>query len=153
MKKFLIGFLLLACGPCWGFTQPKTQQLAFAIAKAEGFYLKGSIPNRCANPGDLKAFRNWKQPGQIGVCKGGHVRFRNNAAGWAALRHQIDKIIDNTSGHYSVNMTIAQMGHKYAGNWRAWSRIVSHTLGVTPDTALWEILDVPPILDKNRRKS
>lgn len=122
----------------------KMQQLAQAIAKAEGYYVRGSIPQRCANPGDIKPGAV-RLPGQVGVCKGGHARFRNDAAGWAALDHQIEKIVDGTS-RYSVNMSISEVARRYAGNHRVWARNVSHNLKVTPETDLWEILDVPPTL-------
>src|SRR5208282_4316140 len=38
-------------------TEPPTkiERFAHAIAKAEGFYRKGTIPNRYFNPGDLKS--------------------------------------------------------------------------------------------------
>ena len=137
--KTLLAFLLLTAS---AFAQSRTQELAVAIAKAEGFYMRGTIPSRCHNPGDIKAVR---LPGQVGVCKGGHARFRNDAAGWAALEHQIDKIVDGTS-RYSVNMSISEVARRYAGNHRVWARNVSHNLNVTPDTDLWEILDVPPTL-------
>src|SRR5271157_5393055 len=140
----LLFALLLTTALC--SAQDRVQTLAKAIAKAEGCYVKGTIPNRYHNCGDLKAVRGYRFPGQVGVGKGGHVRFKNDAAGWAALTHQIDKIIAGDS-RYTVNMSLKEIGKKYAGNYRVWSKNVAHNLGVTPDTDLWEILDVPPILE------
>jgi hypothetical protein len=149
MKKFLMAKLvsLLMCTTAGGLVLSPTAQLATAIAKAEGFYTRGTIPNRCANPGDLKVITGWKYPGQSGVCKGGHVHFRNDAAGWAALNHQLTKTTEGTS-RYNVNMTLKQMAKLYAGNSRIWCSAVARNLGVTPDTYLFEILDVPPVLDR-----
>jgi hypothetical protein len=142
LARFLLALLLTTT--C--FAQDRVQTLAKAIAKAEGCYVKGTIPNRYHNCGDLKAVRGYRFPGQVGVGKGGHVRFKNDAAGWAALTHQIDKIIAGDS-RYTVNMNLKEISKKYAGNWRVWSKNVAHSLGVTPSTDLWEILDVPPILE------
>ena len=151
MKKFLMAKLvaLMLCSTASGLALSPTAQLAQAIAKAEGFYTRGTIPQRCHNPGDLKVVKGWKYPGQAGVCKGGHVRFRNDAAGWAALDHQLTKIVEGTS-RYNVNMTLRQVSRQYAGSSRIWVKNVAHNLGagVTLDTCLFEILDVPPVLDR-----
>ena len=141
MRVILIALLLTTS--C--FSQVHT--LAKAIAKAEGFGKAGTIPSRYRNPGDLKAVRGYRYPGQVGVGKGGHVIFRNDA-GWTALEHQIDKIVDGTS-RYNVNMTLKEISKKYAGNWRVWSMNVAHNLGVTPDTSLWEVLNVPPVMEES----
>lgn len=140
MRVLLALLLTTSC-----FSQVQT--LAKAIAKAEGFEQKGTIPNRYNNPGDLKVVRGYRYPGQVGVGKGGHVIFRSGA-GWAALEHQINKIIDGTS-RYNVNMTLEEIGKKYAGNWRVWSTSVARNLGVTPRTSLWEVLDVPPAMEES----
>lgn len=120
-----------------------TQPLALAIAKAEGFGIKGTIPTRCHNAGDLKGHG---YIGQLGVCKGGHAIFRTDADGWSALNRQLEKIISGESTKYSVNMSLREMGKKYAGNWRLWSKNVAHNLGVTPDTTLAELFDLPPVV-------
>ena len=141
MRVLLALLLTTSC-----FSQ--VQVLASAIAKAEGFSKAGSLPSRYRNPGDLKAVRGYRYPGQEGVGKGGHVIFRSSAAGWAALEHQINKITDGTS-RYNVNMTLEEIGKKYAGNWRVWSTSVARNLGVTPRTSLWEVLDVPPAMEES----
>jgi hypothetical protein len=143
MKLFL-SFVLLLTTSC--FAQDRVQVLASAIAKAEGFGRAGTIPSRYRNPGDLKAVRGYRYPGQMSVGKGGHVIFRSNAAGWDALDHQIEKIMDGTS-RYNVNMTLREISRKYAGDSRVWTKNVAHNLGVDPETDLWEILDVPPRLE------
>jgi hypothetical protein len=113
----------------------KIERFAHAIAKAEGFYRRGTIPNRYHNCGDLKAVKGFIYPGQVGIGKG-HVIFANDAAGWNALYHQISKMITGESRHYSPSMTINQIAKRYAGNWRQWGRNVSHNLGVSSTTTL-----------------
>lgn len=147
MRHVLLA-LLLTTALCSAQSLDRVQNFAKAVAKAEGFYKRGTIPYRCSNPGDLKTVRGWKYPGQIGVCKGGHVRFKNTTLGWAALTHKIEKIADGESRRFDVNMTLKEFGKAYAGNWRVWSKNVAHNLGVDTDTQLWEVLDVPPILPK-----
>lgn len=109
----------------------KVEALAHAIAKAEGFYLVGSLSNRYHNPGDLKG-KSWT--GYVG--KGGHAIFATDAEGQAALRHQLEKVIDGSSRYYTLNTTFTQMSHRYATNWKPWVKVVSTTLQVTPDTKL-----------------
>ena len=144
MRLSLLTFLLLCC--TLSSAQP-VNRLAQAIAKAEGFYMHGSIPSRCNNPGDLKVVKDYRYPGEIGVCKGGHAKFRTQADGWKALEHQLDKIMDGTS-RYTVNMSLQEIGKKYAQNYRVWAKNVAHNLGVEPTVYLWEILDVSPILEE-----
>ena len=140
----LLTFFLL----CYTFSSAQSvDKLAQAIAKTEGYYTPHTIPNRCFNPGDLKVLRDYRYPGQLGVCKGGHARFRTQADGWSALQHQLDKIALGESKKYSVNMTLQELGKHYAGNSRVWAKNVSRNLGVEPDTYLWEILDTAPVLE------
>jgi hypothetical protein len=122
---FLVGTLHAAVQP-----SPKVVLLAHAIAQAEGYNVPHSIPNRCFNPGDLKGTHF---PGQVGVCRGGHARFRNAAAGWAALYHQIEKIQDGTSTKYTPRATFRQVAKTYAQNYRPWLKIVTKALQVDDD--------------------
>jgi hypothetical protein len=117
----------------------KIERFAHAIARAEGFYRKGTIPTRYHNPGDLKAVRGFTYPGQIGIGKGRHVIFASDVYGWFALFHQVSKMLAGDSKHYSPSMTIAEVARRYAGNWRVWSRNVAHNLGVPANTRLEEL--------------
>ena len=117
------------------------ERFAHAIARAEGFYRRGTIPNRYHNCGDLKSVRGFTYPGQVGIGKGRHVIFANDTAGWNALYHQIGKMISGESRHYSPQMTINQIARFYAGNWRRWAHNVSHNLGVPSTTTLAEVLE------------
>jgi hypothetical protein len=122
---FFVGTLHAAVQP-----SPRVVQLAHAIAQAEGYGVPQSIPNRCFNPGDLKGTHF---PGQVGVCKGGHARFRTDADGWAALYNQVQKIADGTSTKYTPRATFRQVARTYAQNYRPWLNIVTKTLDVDDD--------------------
>jgi len=136
----IVGFMLV--GTCWAAgAQDRIDLFVHAIARAEGFYQYGSIPNRCHNPGDLKGTRF---PGEVGLCRGGHARFRNDAAGWAALRHQIEKSLAGESTFYRQDMTLAQVARRYAANSALWARNVARNLGVTPSTTLQEYFELAP---------
>jgi hypothetical protein len=56
-------------------------------------------------------------------------------------------IVNGESKRYTINMSLQEIGRGYAGSWRIWSRNVAHNLGTTPDTYLFEVLDIPPILE------
>jgi hypothetical protein len=137
--------LLLLVGTAPGQTMAaKVHEFAKAVAKAEGFTTKGTIPARCHNPGDLKIMVSGEKfPGQIGVCKGGHIHFKNDKVGWAALDHQIEKVVAGQSRFYNTHMTIAQVAYVYAGNWRVWAKNVSDNLGTDQSTTLDEVLGLP----------
>jgi len=142
--KFLICIFLIACSTL-SFSSDRVQDLSHAIARAEGFYRAGTIPNRLHNPGDLRVVRRYRYPGQVGTDRRGYAIFRNDRAGFAALTHQINKIVNGDSAHYSVNMTVKELGRKYAES-GVWARTVSRILGVEQGAYLWEVLDVPPRL-------
>ena len=144
MRKYLM-LVVLFLAPMT-FAQTSIDAFAQAIAKAEGFYKKGSIPNRYRNPGDLKAVRGQKYPGQVSIGKGGHIVFRNDAAGWYALRAKLEKIVAGESRVYSPQMTLRDMARKYAGNYRIWAKSVSKSLGVPDTTTIAELFDIPPVL-------
>jgi hypothetical protein len=120
------------------------EELVSAIARAEGYWVKNSIPNRLHNPGDIRSHSLHAYPGQIGLSHG-YVVFKNDRAGWAALTHQIDKMADGSSRIYNVNMTLKQFSKKYAES-PTWVKNVSKILDVTSNTRMWEILDVAPSL-------
>ena len=140
MRRFLIALLMTAS--C--FAQDRVEPLVKAIAKAEGFGVFRTLPTRAHNPGDIKALRGYHFPGQVGTLKG-YVVFKNDKAGWEALRHQIKKIVDGES-RYSVNLTLKQLGKRYAES-SIWPKVVAKYLGVEPNVYLWEILDTPPALE------
>lgn len=117
------------------YSTARVDALMHAIGDAEGFGVKGAKPTRLNNPGDLK---------QVDT----YIHFRTKAEGWAALRAQLVRIIAGQSKHYTLDMTIQQMGVRYAGS-RVWARNVARSLNVSPSTKLADFLcngdlDVPP---------
>ena len=143
MKTIITLVLLTASVVAHALTP--TQKLAHAIAKAEGFGARNAKPTRLHNPGDIRALRGNAYSGQIGVDRQGYAIFKTDRAGWSALEAQIDKIVAGVSRFYSVNSTLRQLGRGYATS-SIWARNVAKNLGVTPDTSLFEILDVAPAI-------
>lgn len=124
-------------GHAQGLDIRKVNALATAISHAEGFGIRGSLPSRYHNPGDLKASSASVQlAGQVRIGKAGHIVFKDDEAGKAALRDCIIQMIDGRSGHFHPNMTLNQVARVYAENWRPWVKIVSTELGVPPTTTL-----------------
>ena len=150
---FILLFLTLALGTMRAQSKMPTptptlsvniDTFATAIAKAEGFGQRGTIPTRYHNPGDIKSVYGEKFFGQVRVGKGGHIVFRNDAAGWLALRAQIERMICGQSHFYTPEMSLQQIAKRYAGNYRVWARNVSRNLGCPPSITLAELFDIPP---------
>jgi hypothetical protein len=142
LRTFVLGKVvsLLLIGTAWAIpVNPNVSTFAHAIAKAEGYGIAGTIPTRCHNPGDLKGT---KFDGQVGVCKGGHARFKNDSYGWTALYNQIDKMISGNSRVYHVSMTFAQVSMIYAGNSKVWLRNVCHEMAIDPNTTFMAYFDL-----------
>ena len=121
------------------------RRFAWAIAKQEGFFLRGTIPARNHNPGDLKSVRGYRFPGQVGIDRHNHVIFRNDNAGWAALENQVRKMC-TSQGKYSAAMTIQQVARLYARNWKRWSTNVSAYMKCPSTVTLAELFNIPPSL-------
>lgn len=64
-----------------------TDQIAESIARMEGFYKSGTLAARNNNPGNL---RSW---GSNPVVNG-FAQFATPEAGWAALKRQVQLVID-----------------------------------------------------------
>jgi len=146
MKLLTIGLSLFLSVSAWAqnFDAQKIDALSKAIAHAEGFYKRGTIPNLYHNPGDLKS-RHGLPPlaGQRRIGKAGHIVFISDAAGWAALQEYILKIAEGRSRHYAQDTTLTQLSHVYAQRWRPWIEQVSKTLNIPPTTRLREFLAEP----------
>ena len=119
----------------------KIDRFAHAIARAEGFNVPGSIPNRLHNPGDITA-SSVVYPGQLGVQKG-YAVFRSDKDGWAALKNQIQRMIDGTSTRYDQSMTFAQIARVYAQDKR-WGTTVCKILNIDPRLTFQEYFDLAP---------
>lgn len=113
------------------------KNLAQGIARAEGFYVAGSIPQRAHNPGDLKL------PGWTGATLGeGITVFPNDAAGWDQLYKQLYSILTGRSSVYSLDDTIATMAAKWTGNDHpdSWASNVARSVSAQTSDPLWAVL-------------
>jgi hypothetical protein len=131
-----LGSALLAHGQIPAVDEQKVDAFAHAIARAEGFGVPHAIPTRYHNPGDIRAHRGVHYPGQVGLNRRGYVIFKDDAAGFAALKDILRKMARGESRHYGRNMTILKVAKIYATGWRTWSKNVAHNLGVPPTTTL-----------------
>jgi len=150
LKRLAVALLILltsTAGLAQGPDADKVDDLATAISHAEGFGKRGTIPSRYHNPGDLRA-RPESPPitGQVRIGKAGHIVFKDDEAGKAALRSCIVQMVDGRSRHFRADMTLAQVARVYAENWRPWVKIVSRELGVPPTTTLRAYFDIGPAL-------
>jgi len=140
INHLAVALLIVAssiAGHAQGPDPAKVNDLATAISHAEGFGRRGTIPSRYHNPGDLKASPDSRPlTGQVRIGKAGHIVFKDDEAGKAALRDHILQMMDGRSGYFHPNMTLNQVARRYAQNWRPWVRIVSKELGVPSTTTL-----------------
>lgn len=115
------------------------QAFATAIAKEEGFYVEGSVPQRANNPGDLT------DDGDVGHgvietqgIMGAKITIYGSVEdGWAALTHKIARMLSGNSKVYRPNMTFMEVGMSYAGV-VSWGVNVASRLGVDPRMTLEE---------------
>ena len=115
------------------------QAFAMAIAKAEGFYADGSVPQRAKNPGDLT------DDGDVGNGfietsgpMGAKITIYSTVEdGWAALVKKVARMLNGASHVYTLDLTIMEVGIKYAGS-SAWARNVAASLNVKTTTTLAE---------------
>lgn len=112
------------------------KRMAQAIARAEGFYVAGSVPQRAHNPGDLKV------PGWTGPTLGDNISvFATDDAGWNALYRQLYLILTGQSAYYNLDMTIADMARTWTATQQsAWGSNVAAALGVPTSTPLYMVL-------------
>jgi hypothetical protein len=112
---------------------PKLQQLAAAIAQAEGFGIEGAIPTLANNPGDLVL--GDKGYGTMGAA--GITVFASAQDGWNALYHELNLIFSGTSHVYTTAMTFAQV----AAHWTqtevgSWAHNVATYVGASVNDSL-----------------
>lgn len=137
----VIGSATLAAGASRGaedspITSTRTVRLARAIAKAEGFYQFGSVPQRLNNPGDLTVDTTGTATGKGGPGNA-YVVYRTIQDGWEALYKQVDAMFSGASRYYKPDMTIGEMAARYTATDRdAWAANVAAELGVSVNTKL-----------------
>jgi hypothetical protein len=135
--------LMLGVASAQEVDSDKLHQLAVAISKAEGFGMKGAVPTRYHNPGDIRTFRpGVRYPGQVGINRQHYAIFRNDKAGFAALESNLRKIAVGESAYYGSEMTINKMAKLYATKWRIWAKNVAKNLDVPVNTKLIDILEL-----------
>lgn len=111
------------------------QLFAEGIALAEGFFVTGSRAARNHNPGNLT-----KDITGTAVSKDGmFVVYANDNDGWDALRRQVELILTDASSIYNSQMTLRQIGQKYASTSTPqdqlnWAINVASKLGIDIDT-------------------
>ena len=119
------------------------QDIAKAIAHAEGFNIPGAAPQRYNNPGDLSKGDEWGQSvsGYTTLPDGEDlIIFATPDDGWNALYAKLQNIADGNSRVYSPDMSWSQIAQHWAGNSGAWASNVAGTLGVSPDSTFAEYL-------------
>jgi len=121
------------------------QAIADAIATAEGYFAEGehdgkSLLYRLKNPGGLKkpALNADELPTWLDT---GLIVFPTAEMGWAALRHQVRKMLDGTSEIYHPSDTLIAVGLKYADGDENWGANVATNLGVSPGARLTDLAE------------
>jgi hypothetical protein len=130
-----VGIFLLIEGKMPIVPSNTVQKIAQAIARAEGFYVQGSIPQRANNPGDLEL-------GDLGNGTiSGKTVFPSASQGWQRLYVQVQGMLDGSSKIYGPDWTIQDVASTYTGNDNAssWAQNVADYLGVGTDTQLGQI--------------
>ena len=114
---------------------------ARAVATAEGFYVPTSLPRRANNPGNLVI------PGWTGPTLGAEriSVFPTVEEGWNRLYRQLNLIVTGKSRVYWLDMTITEMGAKWAPAGpmnvpNAWATNVARMLEVPTNTPLRKVL-------------
>ena len=119
--------------PAFGSMNKLIPSFAQAISRAEGLYVKGSVPARINNPGDLKL-------GDIGfgILPSGITIYPTFEQGCRALYRQLDLILTNTSHEYNTSMNFSQIAKIWTGNNNPinWASIMAKSLNVFPDTTI-----------------
>jgi hypothetical protein len=117
----------------------KVEQMAYAIARTEGFFQKGSLPNRLHNPGDIKSSLSNAYPGQVGLYRG-YVKFVSDRAGWRVLENQITAIVLDESKEYTRSMTFGEIAKVYATS-PQWPKTLCKILQISPDETFKQFME------------
>lgn len=117
------------------------KRVARAIASAEGFGVPGAIPTVANNPGDL-VIPGWSPTigDSTGMGGPGIAVFDSVDYGWSRLYRQLALILQGGSAHYNLDMSIADMGQKWAYGDPNWAHNVARALNVSTNTPLWQVL-------------
>lgn len=121
------------------------KRVAEAYAYAEGFYETDpakipTVPQRAHNPGDLT------DDGDVGngfIQTSGPMGakitiYSNDTDGWNALYRKVRRMLSGASHTYTLDMTIHDVGMKYAGD-PNWGVNVAEKLGIPVTTTLADL--------------
>jgi len=124
-------------------TKEKVDQLAQAIATAEGFFNPDPnvIPRRAHNPGNLTKSFGFTTLGTAN--SEGVLIFSSDDDGWSALKGQATGMLTGGSHVYSPTMTLAQIARIYTGGDQSgfWATNAARVLGISPDQTLVDFLE------------
>jgi len=106
---------------------------ARAIARAEGYYVPGSLPQRLNNPGSLKD-----------AATGRLRAFESPLQGWAALLAQLRLVTQGRSAHYRPEMSLRDFARIWTGgdNPEGWAAAVAQELGVPLEAPVRSLVGV-----------
>lgn len=126
----------------------KAQRLAVAIARAEGFFVDGSLPQRTNNPGDMElGNRGWGVVNLKTVYGKAdwNADIDDRTDGCSALRRECEAILTGASAMYSVNDTFDQLADRWTGgdSVTSWLNTVTQHLGVPASMTLREYVVAP----------
>jgi hypothetical protein len=128
------GYDLTPYGGPASYPEP-VKAFALAIARAEGFYVRDSVPARAHNPGDLKV------PGKPTLPGTSISQFANDNEGWQALYKQLWLIVTSKSAVYDLGMSIDDMAHAWTATQQTeWASNVALYSGADRSTPLWQVL-------------
>lgn len=112
-------------------------KLAYLIAKEEGFFKLGSLPQRNSNPGDLRhsphSSHTGEGPDDVGVID-------TVADGWADLERQLQLWAGRG---LTLERAISKLAPSNENNTEKYIQDISEELGVSPSTLMTEVLKIP----------
>ncbi len=106
----------------------KAWDVAHAIAKAEGYNVSGSVPQRLHNPGDISD--GSAKFGSQSHSGSNVTTFPDDETGWQWLHDKIQNIADGNSKVYDADWTWLQIAQTWAADWKPWVQTVTNELGV-----------------------
>jgi len=120
-------------------------KIARAIAYAEGHGKPDALPTRCNNPGDLsEGDRGYGTARSTGIGATEITIFATEAEGWMALYQQVRRMFSGKSPNYHLDMTIDEVGMKYAEVHEWGVNVAEHLAAalevpITPQTTLRDL--------------
>jgi hypothetical protein len=119
----------------------KSDRLAKAIGKAEGFGPPENLPTRVNNPGDMElGDRGWGTEAAKTVYEKAdwNADFNDKTDGASALRRECFAILSGASHTFETSWTFLELAKEWTGGDKpnAWAAIVCQELGTAVDETL-----------------